>query len=113
MASLSDLLTAAKNIASAINGVAQTYVVVQGAQISQNITATRVVSSTAGRLAMVSVTTAGSSVGVIYDAADTGITTRPIYIIPNTVGIVFASLPVVYGLVVTPGTGQAVTVSYS
>ena len=113
MASLSDLLTTAKNIASAINGVAQTYVAVQGARILQNITATSVVNNAAGRLAVVTVTTAGSSVGTIYDAAATGVTTRPIYTIPNTVGVVFVNLPVVYGIVVVPGTGQAVTVSYS
>jgi len=113
MASLSDLLTTAKNIASAINGLAQTYVSVQGARILQNITSTTVVNGAAGRVAMVTVTTAGSSVGTVYDAATTGITTRPIYTIPNTVGVVFVNLPVAYGIVVTPGTGQAVTVSYS
>jgi len=113
MASLSDLLTTAKNIASAINGVAQTYVFVQGAQIHQNMTAATVVSTSQGRLATVSVTTAGSAVGVIYDSASTSITTRPIYTIPNTVGVVSVNLPVVYGVVVAPGTGQAVTVSYS
>ena len=113
MASLSDLLTTAKNIASAINGVAQTYVAVQGARVLQNITTTTVVNNAAGRLAVVSVTTAGTTTGVIYDADTTGITTRPIYIIPNTVGVVFVNLPVVYGIVVVPGTGQAVTVSYS
>lgn len=113
MASLSDLLTTAKNIASAINGVAQTYVFVQGAQIRQNITTSTVVSGTAGRLAMVSVTTAGSGHGVIYDSANTGVTTRPIYYIDNKVGVIFANLPVVYGIVVVPGAGQHVSVSYS
>jgi hypothetical protein len=113
MASLSDLLTTAKNIASAINGVAQTYINVQGARIRQNMTASTVVSNAAGRLAVVTVTTAGSAVGTIYDSASTSITTRPIYTIPNTVGVVFVNLPVIYGIVVAPGTGQAVTVSYS
>jgi hypothetical protein len=113
MASLSDLLTTAKNIASAINGVAQTYVAVQGARVVQNITASFVISRAPGRLAMVTVTTAGSTVGTIYDANTSSITTRPIYTIPNTVGVVFVNLPVVYGIVVIPGTGQAVTVSYS
>lgn len=113
MASLSDLLTTAKNIASAINGVAQTYINVQGGKIRQNMTASTVVSNAAGRLAVVTVTTAGSAVGTIYDSAATTITTRPIYTIPNTVGVVFVNLPVTYGIVVAPGTGQAVTVSYS
>lgn len=113
MASLSDILTTAKNIATAINGVAQTYVAVQGAKISQNITTSLVVSAAPGRLATVSVTTAGTTTGTIYDAAATGITTRPIYTIPNTVGVVFVNLPLAYGAVIVPGTGQAVTVSYS
>lgn len=113
MASLSDLLTTAKNIASAINGVAQTYLNVQGSKVRQNITASTAVSAEAGRVAMVAVTTAGSAVGTIYDSASTAITTRPIYTIPNTVGVVFVNLPVTYGVVVAPGSGQAVTVSYS
>jgi hypothetical protein len=113
MASLSDLLTTAKNIASAINGVAQTYVFVQGAQIRQNITAATVVRAGQGRLATVSVTTAGSVHGVIYDSADASITTRPIYHIDKVENVVFANLPVVYGILVVPGSGQAVTVSYS
>jgi hypothetical protein len=113
MASLSDLLTTAKNIASAINGVSQAYVAVQGAKVFQNIAATTVVNRTPGRLAVVSVTVAGTTTGTIYDSASTGITSRPIYTIPNTVGVVFVNLPVVYGVVVAPGTGQAVTVSYT
>jgi hypothetical protein len=113
MASLSDLLTSAKNIASAINGVAETYVRVQGGKVLQNLTVNTIVSRAAGRVAMISVTTAGSSVGTIYDANATAVTSRPIYTIPNTVGVVFVNLPVVYGIVVAPGTGQAVTVSYS
>lgn len=113
MASLSDILTTAKNIASAINGVAQTYVNVQGAQVRQNITALTAISATKGRLAMVVVTTAGTTVGTIYDSPSTSVTTRPIYTIPNTVGVVFVNLPVNYGIVVAPGSGQAVTVSYS
>jgi hypothetical protein len=113
MASLSDLLTTAKNIASAINGLAQTYVSVQGARIQQNITAATVVSSSAGRVAMVSVTTAGSSHGMIYDSADASNLTRPIYHIDKVEEVIFANLPVVYGILVVPGTGQAVSVSYS
>jgi hypothetical protein len=113
MASLSDLLTTAKNIASAINGVAQTYVFVQGSQIRQNITAATVVRAGQGRLATVSVTTAGSGHGLIYDSDNTGTTTRPIYYIDNNVGVFLVNLPVVYGILVVPGSAQHVTVSYS
>lgn len=113
MASLSDLLTTAKNIASAINGVAQTYVAVQGARISHKITTPTVVNIGAGRLAMVSVTDAGSVHGMIYDSSDVTNLTRPIYHIGKLENVIFANLPVVYGILVVPGTGQTVIVSYS
>lgn len=113
MSSLSDILTAAKNVVTAINGVALTYLNVQGIQNSGKLTAATLVQLGAGRVATVSITTAGSAVGYIYDANSTASTTNPVYVIPNTVGVVFVNMPVGLGLVVAPGTGQAVTVSYS
>lgn len=113
MASLDDILTAAKNVVTAVNGAAQTYLNVQGAQNSGNLTTATLVQSGAGRVATVSVTVAGSAVGKIYDANSATSTTNPVYVIPNTVGVVFVNMPVGIGLVVAPGTGQSVTVSYS
>lgn len=113
MSSLTDILTAAKNVVTAINGVAQTYLNVQGIQNSGSLTAATLVQLGAGRIATVAVTTAGSAVGYIYDANSAASTTNPVYVIPNTVGVVFVNMPVGLGLVVAPGTGQAVTVSYS
>ena len=113
MASLSDILTVGKNIVTAINGLAQTYVGIQGAQNSGSISAATLVQLGAGRIATVSVTTAGSAVGHIYDGNTASSTATPIYVIPNTVGVVFVNMPVGIGLVVAPGTGQVVTISYS
>ncbi len=113
MASLSDILTAAQNVASAINQAAQTYREVQGALDVAAMSAATLVKSGQGRLASVSVTTAGSAVGAIYDNNNVSSTLRPIYVIPMTVGVVFVNLPVGYGIVVAPGSGQVVTVSYS
>lgn len=111
--SLDDILTATKNIVTALNNATQTYLTVSGAQNYTRISSTAVASVKAGRLVVVSITTAGSSVGTIYDANTVGVTTSPLYIIPNAVGIVQVNLPVSYGIVVVPGTGQVVTISYS
>lgn len=110
--SLGDALTTLKNIVSAINNAAQTYLTVQGKINSAAITASTSVSQTSGRVAVVSVTVAGSATGSIYDSATTA-TTRQIYSIPNTVGVYVINIPVSYGILVVPGTGQTVTVSYS
>lgn len=113
MASLDDILTAAKNIVTAINGLATTYTAVNGALSAQAISIPTVVSSKAGRLATVSITTAGSAAGTIYDSASLTDTSRPIGVIPNMVEIGSVNLPVAYGIVVVPGTGQVVTVGYA
>lgn len=113
MSSLSDILTAVKNIPSAINALAQTYISVQGSQNFADISSATVVKATAGRVATVVVTTAGSATGKIYDQNIVTGTTRILYVIPMTVGVFFVNMPTAYGIVVAPGTGQVVTVSYS
>lgn len=109
----SSILSTAQNIATAINTLAQTIFNIQGAQSYEAISAATLVQSVPGRLAMVSVTTAGSANGTVYDSNSTGVTTAPIYAIPNTIGVVFVNLPVNSGILVVPGTSQVVTVSYS
>lgn len=112
-ASLSDLLTAAKNIVTAINGLTTAYTNVQGAQNLSAISSATLVSAAAGRICRVSITTSGSAVGTIYDGGSLTALSRPIWIIPNTVGVGEVNIPVSFGIVVVPGTGQVVTVSYS
>jgi len=113
MSSLSDILTAAKNIASSINGVGQTYLQVQGNLVLNNISAATLVSTGQGRLASIAVLTAGSAVGAAYDATLSSATTNKIVTIPNTVGMIVVNIPTNNGIVIAPGTGQVVTVSYS
>lgn len=112
-ASLSDILTVAKNVAQAINALAQSYLNVQGAQNFAGITAPTVVKSAGGRIAVVSVTVAGSAVGTVYDSAATGNTTKPLFVIPMTVGVTVVNLPASFGITVVPGTGQTVSGSFS
>ena len=112
MSSISDILTAAKNIVTAINGLGQTYLQVSGSRVSREISAATVLLVGQGRLARVVVTTAGA-VGSIYDASVSSATTPKIFVIPNAVGVTEVNIPVENGIVVTPGAGQVVTVSYS
>jgi hypothetical protein len=112
-ASLSDVLTVAKNIAQAINALLQSYLNVQGAQNFAGITAPTVIKPSSGRVAVISVVVAGSAPGMVYDAAALGVTTKPLCVIPNTAGPFVANLPTSFGLLVVPGTGQTVSGSFS
>lgn len=111
--SLADLLTTAQNLVQAVNNAATTYLNVQGKQTASNISVATLVKPVAGRVAVVSITTAGSAVGHIYDTNQVAATTPTVYAIPNTIGVHFVNLPTSFGIVVVPGSGQVVTVSYS
>lgn len=111
--SLSDLLTALKNAVQGISSLAQTYLNVQGAQNFAGLTAATVVKSSAGRIANISVIVAGSAAGAVYDSAATVTTTKPLYVIPTTVGVYVVNLPASFGITIAPGTGQTVSGSFS
>jgi hypothetical protein len=112
-ASLSDLLTTAKNLVTALNNLTQTYRSVNGITTLEAITVPTVVKTSSGRVAQASVIVAGSTPGTIYDSTQTTVTTAPLCTIPNTVGIFVVNLPADSGIVVVPGNGQSVTVSWS
>lgn len=113
MSSLSDILSAAKNIAVAINNVGQIYLKVQGASRSATLTANTLVSNKQGRVASVSVIVAGSADGMIYDSGVVSALINDLAVIDNTLGVTVINLPYNSGLVVVPGTGMTVVVSYS
>lgn len=113
MSSITDIFSAAKNIAVAINNAAQIYLKVQGAQRSGTLTGTTLVSSVQGRLASISVVVAGSSDGMIYDSSVSTSLINALAVIDNTIGVTVINLPYNTGLVVVPGTGMTVVVSYS
>jgi hypothetical protein len=114
-ASLSDIMSAVKNIVTALATAAQNYLNVQGAVNAANISVPTVVSTEPGRMASVSVLVAGSATGIIYDGVSLTATTKPLYVIPTAVGTepYVVNLPVSFGIVVAPGSGQIVTISYS
>ena len=114
-ASTSDVLTAIKNIVTALATAAQNYLNVQGLINAANISTPTLVSTKEGRICSVSVLAAGSATGLIYDGALLTATTKPIYVIPTSVGTepYVVNMPLSFGLLVVPGSGQVVTVSYS
>jgi hypothetical protein len=80
-----------------------------------NITAATVVKATPGLVFRVSVQVAGTGTGTVNDCATTGAAAaaNQIYVIPETVGVVAIDWPCLTGIVVTPGTGQTVAISWS
>jgi hypothetical protein len=114
-ASLADLLTAQKNGVVAINNVAQTNQKSLGTQTSTTVTASTVVITGAGYLVNFSVVVAGSAPGMIYNASSTGgaVASNALCAVPDVVGIYKAGQAYSAGLVVVPGTGQSVNITYS
>lgn len=119
IATLDDILTAQKNGVIAINNLNQTWtnylIQTSGQYTSAEITSTTLLYSGAGTLVRVSVIQAGSTTGFIYDynSAAVAITGLRILAIPNTLGIVNAGIAFTSGLVIVPGTGQSLVISYS
>lgn len=80
-----------------------------------NISAATVVKNGQGRCARVSVITAGSTAGAIYDNNSTSsgnTASTQIGTIPNTVGTTEFEWPCGTGITVVPGTGQVVAVAF-
>jgi len=79
-----------------------------------NITSATAIKATAGRLVRISVIVAGSAAGTANDCATTGAAAvgNQIAAIPNTVGVINLDWPCATGIVVVPGTGQTLAVSY-
>lgn len=80
-----------------------------------NISAATVVKVTAGRIVKVQVLTAGTTVGTVNDLnVTTGAAlANQVAAIPNSVGPFDISMPCSTGILVVPGTGQVVAVSYN
>ncbi|OYY59037.1 MAG: hypothetical protein B7Y55_01115 [Polynucleobacter sp. 35-46-207] len=80
-----------------------------------NITAATVVKAFPGKIVNVNVTTAGTTVGSVSDIATTaGVAAANLVAsIPNAVGSYPLNFPCKVGIVITPGTGQVISVSYN
>lgn len=85
-----------------------------GSGSTMNITAATVVKAGPGRLVRLNVIAAGAAAGAIYDAASTSGNTaaNQTFAIPNAIGTYYLDWPHLTGIVITPGSGQTISVSY-
>lgn len=113
-ASLDDLLTAAKNIVVALNNIQQTLEENNAQYTSDVASGTTLVIAGTGKLLSFCVTVAGSANGTINDSATTGgvAATNVLAATPNTMGVTECDLMFTSGIVIVPGTGQSVNVTY-
>ena len=80
-----------------------------------NLSAATVVKASRGFVATVTVVTAGSTAGRVHDTLTTGAaaTANCIAAVPNTVGTYIVNFPAQTGIVVVPGTGQTLAISFA
>jgi hypothetical protein len=112
-ASISDILSALKNLVTALATTTNNYLNVEGQANFTGLTAPAVVKPSAGRIARVSVIVAGAATGYVYDSASTASTTKPLWVIPTTAGVYDVNLPASFGILIVPGSGQTISGSYS
>lgn len=110
-----DFLTALKNAVTAVNTLSQTWGYNNGTSTSAAYSADTVITVKAGRVAYISVIAGGSASGYIHNcqtvaaAADS----NKLMIISMTEGVYLAAINFNNGLVLKPGTGQLISVTYS
>ena len=114
-ASLADILTTQKNGVVAINGLTQATTRSFGTRTSVTVTAATVIYVGAGYLVNFSVVVAGSTVGTISNTSTVAsvAAANALCAVPASVGIIKVGQIFSAGLVVTPGTGQSINVTYS
>lgn len=79
-------------------------------------TTPRLLKAAPGTIVSVSILTAGSGTGAVYDAATTASisgTANEVAAIPMTAGITTIQFPCLTGIVVQAGTGQKISVAYT
>lgn len=115
MASLDDILTTQKNGVVGINGLNQVFRRAQGSNTSATVTAQTLVVSGKGFLVNFSVVVAGSASGTINNAPSTAATgaANALCATPTTIGVYACGQVFTNGLVITPGTGQSINITYS
>jgi hypothetical protein len=110
-----DFLTGLQNAVQAINTLAQTWSSIQGVASSPAYASDTVITIKQGRVAYVSIIAGGSAAGYIHNcqtvaaAADS----NKLMLLPQTTGIYAAACNFNNGLVIKPGAGQLVSVTYS
>lgn len=115
MATLDDIVTVQKNGVIGLNNLSATVSYVTGEQTSATVTASTLVIAAPGRLISFSVVVAGSASGLIHNAATTSLAAagNAFVATPTTIGVYPCGQHFSSGLVIVPGTGQSINVTYS
>ena len=115
MASLDDILTTQKNGVVAINLLNQTGIRELGSITSNSVTAPFLVFTGAGRLVNFSIVAIGTTTGFIHNAASASAVSdaNKLCAATNVLGVFPAGVNFTQGLVIVPGAGQYLNVTYS
>ena len=114
MASIDDILTVLKNVVVAINGWTTVTRKNAGTATSTTVTASTLVATGNGRLVSIQVVVAGTTPGFVYNSSTTTVTASQVMAAaPNTIGSYACGTNYTAGLVVVPGTGQSLNITYS
>jgi hypothetical protein len=115
MASLDDILTTQKNAVVALNNIFQALNTLNPTTTSSTVTSSTFIIAGKGRLISFSVVVSGTASGLIYNAGTPtgGAAANALVATPTTIGVYNVNMIFTDGLVVTPGTGQSINVTYS
>jgi hypothetical protein len=115
MANLIDFLTSVQNLVKAFNAFTQSNIQLSGAANTKNLSETTLIKTGTGRIATLSVTTAGTAVGGLYDSATQGGATSAtlLVVVPMDVGVFPINMAYQNGLVYVPGLGQTAAICYT
>ena len=119
MASTDDILTTQKNGVVGVNQLTQTWNdylrAEHGTSVSKCVEAATVVTQGSGYVISASVVEKGTASGFLYDAAtaETPKDEDRLMAFKQEEGVYIASFKFKNGLLVVPGTGQAITITYS
>jgi hypothetical protein len=113
-ASLDDILTAQKNGVIALNSIQQSLSSEVATTTTAVATSSTFVIAGKGRLLRFSVLVAGTAVGFVYNSATPsgGSSSNALVACPNMIGVYEANVVFDSGLVIAPGSGQSISVTY-
>jgi hypothetical protein len=115
-ANIDDVITTLKDLVTAYNTLSQTTLAINGVYTTPPLTTATLVKGTSGRVVTLSIIDPGSGDGKVFDintvaGAAAG---NQIAVIESAGALIQTlNLPFLKGLVIEPGTGMTVAVSYS
>ncbi len=115
MASLDDILTTQKNGVVALSGIGTAFLRSQGTITSATVTTSTLIVAGKGYIVNFAVTVAGSTAGTIYNSASVAgaAAANALCVVPSAVGVTQTGQNFSNGLVIVPGTGQSINVTYA